>query len=475
VTGYEILRDGNAIATVGAVTGYADTTVSPNSHYDYVVKALDAAGNRSGPSNTAGVNTPAPPASATLTFDVAADARVEEGTPDTNFGSSSKLRATNGPPIESYLRFALSGIAGTVQSAKLRVYATNDATNNGPEVHKAGSSWTESGITWSNRPARNAGPSDNKVAIAKETWVEYDVAPLVTGDGDVTFVLVGDSTDGANFASREYGDPGKRSQLEVTFDTGPPDSEAPTAPANLNADAVSHDRVDLTWDAATDNVGVTGYEVFRDGLSIATLGAVSGYSDTGVAAATEYDYTVEAIDAAGNRSVASNTGTVTTPGAPSTTMLTFDVAADARVEEANPDSNFGTSSRLRVTIGGPHNESYLRFAAAGITGTVQDAKLRVYASNDASSDGPAVYAAPSSWTETGITWTNRPARTGDPSDNVGAVGEGVWVEWDVTPLVSGNGDLTFVLVGDSTNGANFASKEYGDPSKKPQLEVTFSN
>ena len=43
------------------------------------------------------------------------------------------------------------------------------------------------------------------------------MAPLVTGNGDVTFVLVPDSTDGANFASKEYTDPGKKAQLEVTF------------------------------------------------------------------------------------------------------------------------------------------------------------------------------------------------------------------------------------------------------------------
>ena len=475
VTGYEISRDGSPIATIGASTSYVDTTVSPLTHYDYVVKAIDAAGNKSGAGNTAGVSTPAPPASETLTFDAAADARVEEGFPTTNFGDSTKLRATNGPPMESYLRFALSGISGTIQSAKLRIYDTNDSTNNGPEIHKAGSSWTESGITWSNRPALTGGPSDDKVVIAKETWVEYDVAPLVTGNGDVTFALIPDSTDGANFASREYGDPSKRPQLEVTFATGPADSEAPAAPANLSADPVSHDRVDLSWDAATDNVGVTGYEVFRDGGSIAVLGTVTSWSDTGVAAATEYDYTVKAVDAAGNSSDASNTETVTTPVAPSTSTLTFDVAADARVEQANPDSNFGSSSKLRTTLGGPHHQSYLRFAATGITGTVQSAKLRVFGSNDASSNGPAVYAAPSSWTETGITWTNRPAPIGDPSDNVAAVGEGVWVEWDVTPLVSGNGDVSFVLVGDSTDGANFASKEYSDPSRKPQLEVTFGS
>ncbi|MGH2978711.1 MAG: DUF7594 domain-containing protein [Solirubrobacterales bacterium] len=475
VTGYEILRDGSPIATVGAVTSYADTTVGPLTHYDYVVKALDAAGNRSAPGNTAGVNTPAPPASDTVTFDVAADARVEEANSGTNYGGSSKLRATNGPPTESYLRFELAGITGTVQAAKLRVWASNDASNNGPAVYRADSSWTESGITWSNRPARTAGPSDDKVAVAEGTWVEYDVVPLVTGNGDVTFVLGPDSTDGANFASKEYSDPSKKPELEVTFATGPPDSEAPGAPGNLNAEATAHDRVDLTWDAATDNVGVTGYEVFRDGVSIATLDAVTSYADTGVAAAAEYDYTVKAIDAAGNRSEASNIDSVTTPAAPSVLTLTFDVAADARVEEANPDSNFGTSSRLRATLGGPHHESYLRFAAAGITGAVQSAKLRVFASNDASSDGPAVYAAPSSWTETGITWSNRPSHTGEPSDNVGAVGEGVWIEWDVTPLMTGNGDVTFVLVADSTNGANFASKDYSDASKKPQLEVTFSN
>ena len=163
-----------------------------------------------------------------------------------------------------------------------------------------------------------------------------------------------------------------------------------------------------------------------------------------------------------------------TPAPPASTTLTFAVVADARVEQDLPNTNFGNSSKLRAT-NGPLMESYLRFTLAGLTGSVQSAKLRVFDSNDATNNGPAVYAAPSSWTETAITWANRPAAAGAPSDNVGAVAEETWIEWDVTPLVSGNGDVTFVLVGDSTDGANFASKEYSDPSKKPQLEVTFSN
>ena len=104
-----------------------------------------------------------------------------------------------------------------MQAAKLKVFDSNDATNNGPAVYLAGNGWTENGITWTNRPARIGSPSDNKVQIPIGTWVEYDVVPLVAGNGEITFVLVGDSTDGANFASKEYTDPSKRAQLEVTY------------------------------------------------------------------------------------------------------------------------------------------------------------------------------------------------------------------------------------------------------------------
>ena len=130
----------------------------------------------------------------------------------------TKLRATNASPkFETYFKFNLAGISGTVQSAKLHVWDWNDATNNGPAVYQAGNSWTESGITWNNRPARIGVPSDNKVAIPVETWVEYDVVPFVLGNGELTLVLVGDSTDGANFASKEYNDPSKKAKLVVTF------------------------------------------------------------------------------------------------------------------------------------------------------------------------------------------------------------------------------------------------------------------
>ncbi|HKW38882.1 MAG TPA: fibronectin type III domain-containing protein, partial [Burkholderiales bacterium] len=89
-------------------------------------------------------------------------------------------------------------------------------------------------------------------------------------------------------------------------------------------------QVDLTWDAATDNVGVTGYRIERcQGAScsnFAQIAAPSGtgtlFSDTAVAASTSYSYRVRATDAAGNLGDFSNTSTALTP-APSTPAALF--------------------------------------------------------------------------------------------------------------------------------------------------------
>jgi len=67
----------------------------------------------------------------------------------------------------------------------------------------------------------------------------------------------------------------------------------------------------LSWTASTDNIGVTGYEVFRGSTLVGSASGTS-FTDTGLTPATGYSYTVRARDAAGNRSAASNTVTVTT-------------------------------------------------------------------------------------------------------------------------------------------------------------------
>jgi hypothetical protein len=144
-----------------------------------------------------------PPPSDTQIFAPAADARVEEAAPSTNY-ETSFLRAEGGadPDVESYLRFNVSGVSGTVSTAKLRVYAY-DASVNGPAVYRTGNAWTEAGITWSNRPARTSGATDDKGPIAANTWLVYDVTPFISGDGTYSFVLATTSADRVDMYSRE--------------------------------------------------------------------------------------------------------------------------------------------------------------------------------------------------------------------------------------------------------------------------------
>jgi chitodextrinase len=92
------------------------------------------------------------------------------------------------------------------------------------------------------------------------------------------------------------------------------DSIAPTTPTSLVAVTGSASAITLTWRASTDNVGVTGYRVARNGVTVATVTGTS-FVDSGLAAATMYTYTVRAIDAAGNQSTASNSASATTSDA----------------------------------------------------------------------------------------------------------------------------------------------------------------
>ncbi|MFC2151064.1 C1 family peptidase [Bacteroidota bacterium] len=89
------------------------------------------------------------------------------------------------------------------------------------------------------------------------------------------------------------------------------DDEAPSAPANLAGTNITMTSVDLNWDASTDNVGVTGYQVYQNGSLIANT-ANTWYDVTGLNSGTVYSYYVIAEDAAGNESNASNTINMTT-------------------------------------------------------------------------------------------------------------------------------------------------------------------
>lgn len=93
--------------------------------------------------------------------------------------------------------------------------------------------------------------------------------------------------------------------------TAAAETTPPSVPSGLTATPFSSSQINLTWSASTDNVGVTGYKIYRGGSLIASQATLS-YSNTGLSPSTQYCYTVSAFDAAGNESVQSSQQCATT-------------------------------------------------------------------------------------------------------------------------------------------------------------------
>ena len=87
------------------------------------------------------------------------------------------------------------------------------------------------------------------------------------------------------------------------------DETAPSVPTNVSGDSATPTSVTLTWTCSTDNVEVTSYNIYRDNSLIDSASECT-YTDTTVSPNTSYDYTVSALDAAGNESAQTTAVTV---------------------------------------------------------------------------------------------------------------------------------------------------------------------
>lgn len=160
-------------------------------------------------------------------------------------------------------------------------------------------------------------------AISQPTWA---TSPAMTPEGGDWYVysLVGvdsariifkDSSGhqipGANQAGLQVAGDVWYSERLYDYNPETPDTSAPSAPEGLVQTSVSADSVSLEWAAATDNIEVAGYTIYRDGSKIGTASGTS-YTASGLSASTTYQFTVEAYDAAGNVSAPSDSISVTT-------------------------------------------------------------------------------------------------------------------------------------------------------------------
>ena len=145
-----------------------------------------------------------------------------------------------------------------------------------------------------------------------------------------TYTLAVDTYDAAGNRSA------KTTTTAATAACPPPDTEAPSVPTGLNASGATATTVFLGWTASTDDVGVTGYELFRNGTSAGTTAGLS-FTFSSLACETSYTFEVRAFDAAGNRSgkasLAASTSACPIPG-----------TADLYVSGGGSDSNACTQA-----------------------------------------------------------------------------------------------------------------------------------
>lgn len=147
----------------------------------------------------------------------------------------------------------------------------------------------------------------------------------------------------------------------VPITASPADKTPPTTPTNLTVPQVTHNKVDLSWNASSDSSGIATYQVWRGIVWLAQVSApATSYTDFTVASSTNYTYSVKAIDNSNNTSAASNSVTVTTPAPPDTTAptppttvtLTRNTSTRASMSWSGAKDDSGTIERYIVQRNG---------------------------------------------------------------------------------------------------------------------------
>ena len=192
----------------------------------------------------------------------------------------------------------------------------------------------------------------------------------------IAMLIASVSLFGCGSSEEEAGEPGTRVGIATDSQPAAGDRIAPSTPTDLSAAAITPTQIDLTWSASEDNVGVTGYRVYRSGVLLITLGDVITYQDTSVSAGTTYSYTVQALDGMGNASGQSTAAIVSTPATVDTTAPSTPTGLTANAVSAFQVDLSWSASTDNVAVTGYRvfRNGALQIALGNVT-TYQDMQL----------------------------------------------------------------------------------------------------
>jgi chitodextrinase len=298
VTGYNIYQGSTQIGTASSTT-YAVSGLSPATAYSFTVKAKDAAGNLSTASNIASITTLSGSTNPTYCNSKGNSVTDEYiGKVQLNTINNS---STGNNGYTDFTSISTSLNKGTAYTITVTPTWTGTTYSEGYAVwidYNQNGSFDDSGeLVWSNAASTTTPVSGS-----------FTVPSSVSNGAKrmrVSMKYNGIPTSCEAFSYGEVED------YTVNISTGTADTTAPSAPT-LSASGTTETTTNLSWTASTDNVGVTGYDVYRGTTLLGSTTTARTFSVTGLTASTAYSFSVKAKDAAGNISSSSNTVNVTT-------------------------------------------------------------------------------------------------------------------------------------------------------------------
>lgn len=184
--------------------------------------------------------TTATAAAGTTVLTPVADSHVQADFPTNNYGTSTTLRVDGSPVSVAYLKFDVQGLASAPTRATLKVFVPISSTTSINASHVADTTWSETGLTWNNRPAPTAPSIPSPTPIAAGSFLSYDVTSMVTGNGLVAFAIDTASATSKSLPSRENATVADRPQLVIdsattTTTTAPPTTTTTAPPTTTTA------------------------------------------------------------------------------------------------------------------------------------------------------------------------------------------------------------------------------------------------
>jgi chitodextrinase/beta-mannanase len=343
VTGYEVYTNDTVLAGTTTATNFSVNGLTANTSYQFKVRAKDAAGNFSAFS---------------IPLVVTTDSINTSFVRGINFG---------GPAVTIDGQDWLAGNNSLITySANVKTYINSPAITPVPAVDSAASTMLNSNIyasgsdftvtqplpngsyqvyLWSLENYQANSRSFNVIlegvqvttapigGLALNSWAKYGPYSVTVTDGVLNMDI-----------RRVTGDPGMTGLAILS--SAATDTQAPSAPTNLIVKSKTPTSVSLSWTASTDNVGVTGYDVYN-GNTLTGSTTIPSFTVTGLVAGTAYSFSVRAKDAAGNQSVNSASISVTTSKGDSLIMIN---AADYGATPIEVTPNFDSTSALNNAL-----------------------------------------------------------------------------------------------------------------------------